>query len=305
MTSSNQAAESGDTVIATYGHGTENDFFVFFDPENTLTLSEDFIASLCSRTSGVNGAGECYGAGIQRIGADGIIRIVREPAGSRAEYFMDYRNSDGSIAQMCGNGIRVMARYLVEKNILREGIFAINTRAGMKFLSVPAIDDISVNMGQLYEVDGEITVHANGHTWNGGVNVDVGNPHAVVLVDNLEDVGDLIEKPIVEPADEYPDGVNVEFITFLDNGEIGMRVFERGVGETRSCGTGTCAVALAATKFAKKRLPAKWIINPPGGTLTVEIDSHSNATMTGPAVLIKDVDLTDVYSQFHVKKTAQ
>jgi len=295
MSSNNQATDSGFEVVATYGHGTENDFFLFFDPENSLELTEDFISAVCSRTSGVDGAGDSYGAGVVRLGADGIIRIVREPAGSRAEYFMDYRNSDGSIAQMCGNGIRVMARYLVEKGIVKEGIFAINTRAGMKFLSVPAKDDISVNMGQLYEVGGEITVHANGHTWSGGVNVDVGNPHAVVVVDDLSDVGPLVDKPIVEPEDEYPDGVNVEFITFLDNGEIGMRVFERGVGETRSCGTGTCAVALAATKFAKKRLPAKWIINPPGGALTVEIDAHSNATMTGPALLIRDVNLSELY----------
>jgi diaminopimelate epimerase len=295
MTSQSGAASTGFEVIATYGHGTENDFFVFFDPTDELKLTEEFISELCSRKTGVNGAGDCYGQGIHRLGADGVIRIVREPAGSRAEFFMDYRNSDGSIAQMCGNGIRVMARYLVERGILREGIFAINTRAGMKFLSVPADGEISVNMGQLYEVGGEITVSANGHTWSGGVNVDVGNPHAVVVVDDLNDVGSLIEKPIVEPADEYPEGVNVEFITFLDNGEIGMRVFERGVGETRSCGTGTCAVALAATKFTKKRLPVKWIINPPGGRLSVEIDSHSNATMTGPAILVGDVNLTELY----------
>lgn len=296
MTSQSEAMKTGFEVMASYGHGTENDFFIFYDPDDSLTLTPEFISALCSRSSGIDGAGDCYGAGKQRLGADGIIRIVREPAGSRAEYFMDYRNADGSIAQMCGNGIRVMARYLVEKKIVNEGIFAINTRSGMKFLSVPAQADISVNMGQLYEVDGEITVTANGHTWSGGVNVDVGNPHAVVVVDNLDDVGSLREAPIVEPKDEYPDGVNVEFITFLDNGEIGMRVFERGVGETRSCGTGTCAVALAATKFARKRLPVSWVINPPGGKLTVDIDSHSNATMTGPAVIITEVDLTELYN---------
>ena len=120
----------------------------------------------------------------------------------------------------------------------------------------------------------------------------MGNPHAVVFVENLNDVGDLLTAPIVEPAEEYPDGVNVEFVEFLANGELKMRVHERGVGETKSCGTGTCAVALAAALLKNKKLPASWIINPPGGRLSVEIDAHSNAILTGPAVLIGDHDLS-------------
>jgi diaminopimelate epimerase len=92
--------------------------------------------------------------------------------------------------------------------------------------------------------------------------------------------------------DEYPEGVNVEFVKFLDNGELAMRVYERGSGETRSCGTGTCAVALAATIRSRKVLPAQWVINPPGGRLKVDIDSHSNATLSGPAVLIADHDIS-------------
>jgi diaminopimelate epimerase len=99
---------------------------------------------------------------------------------------------------------------------------------------------------------------------------------------------------MVLPLSEYPDGVNVEFVEFLETGELKMRVHERGVGETRSCGTGTCAVALAATVKRNMKLPCKWIIHPPGGTLQVDIDAHSNATLTGPAVLIKDCEL-DTY----------
>ncbi len=125
-----------------------------------------------------------------------------------------------------------------------------------------------------------------------GYNINVGNPHAVVFVDDLADAGDLKSPPIVEPADEYPDGVNVEFVKFLENGELAMRVHERGSGETRSCGTGICAVALAATLKTKKSLPSHWVINPPGGRLTVDIDPHSNATLTGPALLIADHDIT-------------
>ena len=131
----------------------------------------------------------------------------------------------------------------------------------------------------------------NEHEWV-GYNINVGNPHAVVFVDDLIDAGDLKSPPNVEPADEYPDGVNVEFVTFLDNGELAMRVHERGSGETQSCGTGICAVALAATLKTRKSLPVRWVINPPGGRLTVDIDSHSNATLTGPAVLIADHDIS-------------
>jgi diaminopimelate epimerase len=260
-------------MIGTYGHGTENDFVLIFDPENKVEISTEQVRAICNRKTG--------------IGCDGFIRIGKDSG----KWFMDYRNGDGSIAEMCGNGIRVMAKYLIEKGHQASGIFPINTRDGMKYLSVPETGDITVNMGQIREVFGEISASANGQTWT-GYNIDMGNPHAVVFVDDINQVGDLVSAPIVEPADEYPDGVNVEFVEFLPDGELRMRVHERGVGETKSCGTGTCAVALAASLKKGKRLPANWIINPPGGRLSVEIDSHSNAILTGPAVLIEDHDLS-------------
>ena len=260
-------------MIGTYGHGTENDFVLIFDPENKVEISAEQVQAICNRKTG--------------IGCDGFIRIGKDSG----KWFMDYRNGDGSIAEMCGNGIRVMAKSLTEKGHQAAGIFQINTRDGMKYLSVPETGDITVNMGQIREVFGEISATANGHTWT-GYNIDMGNPHAVVFVDDINQVGDLLTAPIVEPADEYPDGVNVEFVEFLPDGELKMRVHERGVGETKSCGTGTCAVALAASLKQGKRLPANWIINPPGGRLSVEIDSHSNAILTGPAVLIEDHDLS-------------
>ena len=260
-------------MIGTYGHGTENDFVLIFDPENKVEITPEKVSAICNRKTGV--------------GSDGFIRIGKQDG----KWFMDYRNSDGSIAEMCGNGIRVMAKYLIERGHQSPGIFPINTRDGMKFLSVPESGDITVNMGQIREVFGEITATANGHTW-AGFNIDMGNPHAVVFVENIEEVGDLLIAPNVEPADEYPDGVNVEFVEFLENGELKMRVHERGVGETKSCGTGTCAVALAATLFKLKKLPSSWVINPPGGRLSVEIDAHSNAILTGPAVLVREIDLS-------------
>ena len=260
-------------MIGTYGHGTENDFVLIFDPENKVEVSADQVRAICSRKTG--------------IGSDGFIRIGKE----NSKWFMDYRNNDGSIAEMCGNGIRVMAKYLIELGHQKAGIFPIDTRDGVKFLSAPDAGDITVNMGQIREVFGEISATTNGHSWS-GYNIDMGNPHAVVFVESISQVGDLAQPPIVEPADEYPDGVNVEFVEFLENGELKMRVHERGVGETRSCGTGTCAVALAATLKKGMRLPATWIINPPGGRLSVEIDAHNNAILTGPAVLIEDRDLS-------------
>ncbi|MFM7873401.1 MAG: diaminopimelate epimerase, partial [Actinomycetota bacterium] len=179
---------------------------------------------------------------------------------------------------------------LVDRGHQGAGIFPIQTRDGMKYMSVPASGDITVNMGQVAQVEGEVSASANGKSWS-GYNINVGNPHAVVFVDDLSEVGDLKSSPSVSPSESYPDGVNVEFVKFLENGELAMRVHERGVGETRSCGTGTCAVALAATIAKKKNLPSKWVIHPPGGRLVVEIDPHSNAILTGPAVLVKDLEI--------------
>jgi len=260
-------------TIATYGHGTENDFVILFDPDSQYSITPAQIAAICNRVSG--------------IGADGFIRITK-PDG---KWFMDYSNSDGSIAEMCGNGIRVMARYLVARGHLPEGIFAINTRAGIKHLRVPLEGDISVNMGQVTDEMEEIEVTHNGKTWK-GLNISVGNPHAVVFLDDLEEVGSLATAPVVSPQSSYPEGVNVEFVQILANNEARMRVHERGSGETRSCGTGTCAVALAATLHTRGKLPSRWTIYPPGGRLIVDIDGHSNATLIGPAELIADHDIS-------------
>ena len=264
-------------VMATYGHGTENDFVILFDPDEKISISPSQVAAICNRAAG--------------IGADGLIRIAKR----EGRWFMDYRNADGSIAEMCGNGIRVMARYLVEHGHQAEGIFAIDTRAGRKHLRVPAFGDITVNMGQISADEDEVTVKVGDRLWH-GYNIDMGNPHAVVFVDSVADAGDLKTVPMVTPKDAYPEGVNVEFVEFGEGHDLKMRVFERGVGETRSCGTGTCAVALAATISRKEKLPARWVIYPPGGRLEVEIDAHSNVTLTGPAVLISEHDITSLIS---------
>ncbi len=259
-------------LTATYGHGTENDFVILFDPEERIEIQADQVAAICNRATG--------------IGADGFIRILKRDT----KWFMDYRNADGSIAEMCGNGIRVMARYLVEKGHQPEGIFAIDTRDGIKHLRVPMTGDISVNMGKVTDEMEEVSVSQNGHIWD-ALNISVGNPHAVTFVENLNDVGSLESAPIVTPSNSYPEGVNVEFVEILPNQEARMRVHERGSGETRSCGTGTCAVALAATIHTGGKLPSRWTIYPPGGRLIVDLDGHSNATLIGPAELVRDVEI--------------
>ena len=259
-------------LTATYGHGTENDFVIIYDFEDQIEITGEQVAAICNRSTG--------------IGADGFIRITKR----NAKWFMDYRNADGSIAEMCGNGIRVMARYLVAKGHQPEGIFAINTRDGLKHLRVPMTGDISVNMGKVSDEMEEISVLQNSHTWD-GLNIDVGNPHAVCFVEDLEQVGSLADAPVVNPASSYPEGVNVEFVKILPNNEAKMRVHERGSGETRSCGTGTCAVALAATIHSGGTLPSRWTIYPPGGRLIVDIDGHSNATLIGPAELVREVEI--------------
>jgi diaminopimelate epimerase len=270
-------------VIATYGHGTHNDFVILFDPDDQLAISPAQVAAMCNRKSGIGSSA----SEATVIGADGMIRIIKHDG----KWFMDYRNADGSIAEMCGNGIRVMARFLVAKGHQREGIFAIDTRAGIKHLRVPAEDDISVNMGKVYDESEAVEANVNGASY-AGFNINVGNPHAVVFTDDLSTLGSLEIAPTVMPVDSYPEGVNVEFVEILPGQEAKMRVHERGSGETQSCGTGTCAVALAATMKSGGRLPSRWVIYPPGGRLVVDIDGHSNATLTGPAVLLEDYDVS-------------
>lgn len=261
------------TATLTYGHGTENDFLLLLDEADQIQITPETIAHLCNRSSG--------------IGADGFIRMIRK----NEIWFMDYRNSDGSLAEMCGNGIRVMARYLVDHKILAPGLFPIDTRAGKKFLAVPESGEISVNMGKVEEIPDEVTIIQNGHEWE-ALHIEVGNPHAVAFVQSLDQVGSLTHAPRISPEDAFPEGTNVEFVEVLNENEVRMRVHERGSGETRSCGTGVCAVALASTLHRNKRLPSRWTVHVPGGTLTVEIDGHSNAVLTGPAVLLREHEVS-------------
>ncbi|GAB2551605.1 diaminopimelate epimerase [Nocardia heshunensis] len=279
------------------GHGTQNDFVVLPDPDAWLELTESRVAALCDRQRG--------------LGADGVLRVARAgalietgvlgalPEGvSAADWFMDYRNADGSIAEMCGNGVRVFAHYLVATGLEQQSEFVVGSRAGARPVIVhhadPVHGEVTVAMGRVKTL-GTSTATLDGREFT-GLGIDVGNPHLACVTPDLTPA--LLAALNLEHAPGFdhtlfPHGVNLEILTPLSVGSDGergvdMRVYERGVGETRSCGTGTVAAAAAAlardgfdltsdTGHIKVRIP--------GGVVTVGID-HGTATLRGPSELV-------------------
>ncbi|MFC9500487.1 diaminopimelate epimerase [Streptomyces sp. NPDC056982] len=270
------------------GHGTENDFVIVPDPENALDLSPAAVAALCDRRAG--------------IGGDGLLHVVRSAAhpdarhlASEAEWFMDYRNGDGSIAEMCGNGVRVFAHYLQRAGHVGEGDLAVATRGGVKSVHIDKEGDITVGMGKALLPEGDVTVSVADHSWPAR-NVNMGNPHAVAFVDDLAHAGNLFTAPPFTPATAYPDGVNVEFVVDRGPRHVAMRVHERGVGETRSCGTGACAVAVAAARRdgldpAVTGSPVTYAVDLPGGRLVITERADGEIEMTGPAVIVAEGEI--------------
>ncbi|MEW2248037.1 diaminopimelate epimerase [Streptomyces sp. NPDC006975] len=270
------------------GHGTENDFVIVPDPENAIDLSPAAVAALCDRRAG--------------IGGDGVLHVVRSAAhpeakamAGEAEWFMDYRNGDGSIAEMCGNGVRVFARYLQHAGHVEEGDLTVATRGGLKTVHIAKDGDITVGMGRAVLPEGDVTVSVGERSWPAR-NVNMGNPHAVAFVDDLADAGTLFTPPPFSPASAYPDGVNVEFV--VDRGErhVAMRVHERGSGETRSCGTGACAVAVATARRdgadpATTGAPVTYTVDVLGGRLVITERPDGEIEMTGPAVIVAEGEI--------------
>ncbi len=244
------------------GHGTGNDFVLLPDPDDRLDLPAGLVAALCDRRRG--------------IGADGVLRVVR----IAGDWFMDYRNADGSVAEMCGNGVRVFARYLVEAGLVPAGRIPIATRAGTVVADV-AGDTITVDMPppKVYGT-GTATVAGLSVT---GTAVSCGNPHLVCRFGDLSML-DLSRPPTVD-GELFPDGVNVEF--FTGSGEqVAMRVHERGSGETLSCGSG--ALAVAAVALAESGASAGTVaVDVPGGRLVAMFDGDV-CRLAGPAVLVAD-----------------
>ncbi|MFF9869050.1 diaminopimelate epimerase [Streptomyces sp. NPDC013953] len=267
------------------GHGTENDFVIVPDPDNAIDLPPAAVARICHRRAG--------------IGGDGLLHVVRSAAhaeardmAGEAEWFMDYRNADGSIAEMCGNGVRVFARYLQAAGHVTAGDVAVATRGGVKQVHLAKNGDVTVAMGRARLPEDGVTVTVGDHSWPAR-NVNMGNPHAVAFVEDLAQAGDLRSEPPYTPAAVYPDGVNIEFVADRGPRHVAMRVHERGSAETRSCGTGACAVAVATARRdgadpSVTGTPVTYTVDVLGGTLVITEHPDGEIEMTGPAVIVAE-----------------
>jgi len=255
---------------------TGNDFVMTLDPDDRQPLGPDEVAALCDRRFGV--------------GADGSIRVTTDPAGLP---FMDYRNADGSLAEMCGNGLRCVATLLRDLG-RANGAIEIGTRSGVRRAELLDDDRVRVQMGEPNFTKAAIPMR--GPAWEtfleqpfdlgGGVTVvasalSMGNPHLVLFVEDdparyhVAHIG-----PVLERDERFPEGTNVEFARVGD-GEVVARVWERGSGETMACGSGACAIGVAANEAGLT--DARTSIRFPGGALDVERADDGAVALTGPA----------------------
>jgi diaminopimelate epimerase len=273
-------------------HGTMNDFVVFHDPVGRIELSAEQVVRVCNRRLGV--------------GADGI--IVIRPS-NNADFFMDYVNSDGSSAEMCGNGIRCMAKYAYDSGLTDKTTLAIETRAGIKVLEIftgadGKVNRVQVNMGSpLFHPKDIPTIIDSGHVPIVDYPIEVqgqaflasmvsmGNPHCVIVVDG--EIGPLpkLYGASIETHPLFPAKTNVEFVRVVDRRVLLMRVWERGSGETFSCGTGACAAAVTTT--LKGLTDSQVIVQLVGGDLTIAWKGdNADVFMIGPATTVYNGNIT-------------
>jgi len=277
------------------GHGTQNDFVLLPDPDGRLSLTPAAVAALCDRRRG--------------LGADGVLRVTRAAAAKAAgvferlpegvaagDWYMDYRNADGSIAQMCGNGVRVFAHYLRASGLESSDEFVVGSLAGPRPVVLHQWDDttadVTVEMGKTNQLGtGEAIVGGRPFA---GMAIDVGNPH-LACVDADLTIDDLLALDVAAPVSfdsaQFPEGVNIEVLTAPADGAVSMRVHERGVGETRSCGTGTVAAAVAALAFAGAAT-GTLLVRIPGGEVTVTV-TDASSYLRGPSVLVARGELSE------------
>lgn len=288
-------------------HATGNDFVVYLDEDGMHEPTADEVRFLCDRHFGIGGDGLIRLAHPQAV-SDVNERQIADCAAGDADWFMDYRNADGSLAEMCGNGTRAITLFAQRQGIADQPggkPFHLGTRAGVKILTslgdVPGLgkDVFQVEMGawKRGDVDGyEVTIPGTSGSARGTF-VDMGNPHVVAVLEdafaslpNVEDL-DLVTKPVVAP--EIPSDQNVEFVRIDeqsegdDAGEATMRVNERGCGETLSCGTGLCATAI--TLRAKTGID-HWTITVRGGTLRIDV-TDEDVKLTGSATIVGKIEL--------------
>lgn len=272
-------------------HGAGNDFIFIEDLDDALDLGKQQVAALCDRHFG--------------IGADGVI-VVKPPRDPANDGFMHYMNSDGTLAQMCGNGIRCFAKYLVDRNLVRDDthMLRIETRAGVKEVSFTTdsggkLVTATVDMGSPAFEPSLIPAHLEpdsvtpwGDHFIGSALIDspfgamrfaclsMGNPHAIAFVDDVQALDVETVGAFYESCDAFPEKCNIEFAQVTDRG-IAMRVYERGCGETLACGTGACATGVAAYLTGRAGLSNDLVLR--GGTLHIEYEPGGHVTMTGPA----------------------
>ena len=278
----------------TKGQGAGNDFVLVADPAGELELSSDDVRKLCDRRFGIGGDGLIRAVPSAKL-PEGAAILAEEPA---AEWFMDYFNADGSVSEMCGNGVRVFARFLLDQGLatLPAGdTLCVGTRAGVKVLT-QSQTGFQVDLGRWKLESAEHTVHVRGlSVARPSQGISTGNPHLVVALASIEELEalDLTAAPRIEP--ELPGGANVEFVVpgeplVVDGvGQIRMRVHERGSGETLSCGTGAVAAALATRHWAGAGAPNHWRVEVPGGVLGVRMfptEEGEHVSLSGPAELI-------------------
>ena len=284
-------------MIFAKGHGTQNDFVLLPDLDARVTLAPAAVAALCDRRRG--------------LGADGVLRVTtagaavsagvldRLPEGvNPADWYMDYRNADGSIAQMCGNGVRVFAHYLRATGLEDRDEFVVGSLAGPRPVVVHHFDDVSaevtVEMGKANPV-GSAVATVGGRRLT-GLAVDVGNPHLACVDPELTDAALAaldVAAPVGFDAGQFPDGVNVEVLTAPVDGAVSMRVHERGVGETRSCGTGTVAAAVAALRHVGAST-GTLRVRITGGVVTVDV-TDATSFLRGPSVLVAHGELAQAW----------
>jgi diaminopimelate epimerase len=271
-------------MIFAKGHGTQNDFVLLPDVEAELELTPARVAALCDRRRG--------------LGADGVLRVTTGGAAMRAgalerlpdgvsayDWYLDYRNADGSIAQMCGNGVRVFAHYLRATGLEPRDEFVVGSLAGPRLVTVHRVG----SEGKAFEAV------VGGRRFQ-GMAVDVGNPHLACVDPRLtpDELAVLdVAAPVSFDTEQFPDGVNIEVLTAPDAGMIRMRVHERGVGETRSCGTGTVAAAVAALAHAGADT-GTLTVRVPGGDVVVAV-TNATSYLRGPSVLVAKGELADAW----------
>ncbi|MDT5364322.1 MAG: diaminopimelate epimerase [Mycobacterium sp.] len=301
LTADNPGRTYPDQVKFAKGHGTQNDFVLLADLDARIALAPAAVAALCDRRQG--------------LGADGVLRVTtagaalaagvfdRLPEGVQAgDWYMDYRNADGSIAQMCGNGVRVFAHYLRASGLEERDEFVVGSLAGPRPVSLHSVNplaaDVTVEMGKANQV-GTGTAVVGGREFT-GLAIDVGNPHLACVDPTLtgDDLRALdVAAPVRFDSAQFPEGVNIEVLTTPVDGEVSMRVHERGVGETRSCGTGTVAAAVAALHH-RGDSTGTLRVRIPGGEVDVTV-TDATSFLRGPSVLVADGDISDSWWQAH------